>query len=515
MLTDAKATPVLELNSGPQDEAQLLTLAETVGNMGHWYWHIQSNAMTWSDQVFSIFGRDPKSFEPNQPAFLTAIHPQDLDRIQNHFDQARSDGSSFEFDARIVTPAGAIRNIIAKGQPEADEDGNAVAVFGVVTDVTDAFRTLQAVRDQKELLDLAGRVSRIGHWAWDPDRSCLAFCSDYLAQMFDIDAGTMLNQIQIPSDFSQLIDQGDKARYEECVSQALCDISPYEIEYRYHGTDGIRHYREIGQPLIDDGGSLTRFIATVQDITEAKNREADLEKARKELEVLVEAKDQLFSIIGHDLKSPFNNIIGFASLLSSSTISLSPEKVQEYAGLILEAAENTNALLDTLLAWAAVESGDLPYRPDVLSIAETFADGIRPLTTLVREKGVAIESNFKNHQIQADRDMVLTVFRNLINNAIKFCESGDRIVVTAAPYEEAPDYVLIAVSDTGVGMDAAKLNAFIDGQRLQTTTGTSGETGSGLGLRICQNLVRRHGGNLWVESDPGKGCTVRFTMPTP
>ncbi len=225
-------------------------------------------------------------------------------------------------------------------------------------------------------------------------------------------------------------------------------------------------------------------------------------------------QDQLFSIIGHDLKSPFNNIIGFASLLSSSTISLSPDKVQEYAGLILEAAENTNALLDTLLAWAAVESGDLPYRPGILSITEAFTDSIRPLTTLAREKGVAIESNIKKHQVQADRDMVLTVFRNLINNAIKFCESGDRIVVTAAPYEEAQDYVLIAVTDTGIGMDAEKISAFIDGRRLQTTAGTSGETGSGLGLRICQNLIRRHGGNLWVESDPGKGCTVQFILPT-
>ena len=136
MLTDEKATTVLELNSGPQDEAQLLSLAETVGNMGHWYWHIQSNAMSWSDQVFSIFGRDPKTFEPNHAAFLTSIHPEDRNRIQAHFDQARRDGSSFEFDARIITPAEAIRNIIAKGQPESDEAGTVVAVFGVVTDVT-------------------------------------------------------------------------------------------------------------------------------------------------------------------------------------------------------------------------------------------------------------------------------------------------------------------------------------------------------------------------------------------
>ena len=514
MLTDAKAKTVPKMPSGLEDEAQILSLAETVGNMGHWHWHIQSNAMSWSDQVFSIFGRDPETFQPDFPSFLSFVHSDDLRRTQSHFDKACADGASFEFDTRIITPAGAVRNIIAKGQPERDDTGAVISVFGVVTDVTDAFRTLQAVRDQKEMLDLAARVSGLGHWAWDPNQSRLAFCSDHLARMFGTDAGTLLTAIGNPIEFSQFTVPDDQDRYMQCVSSALTQSTPYEIEYRHKSETGVRYFREIGQPVMDDHGILSRYIATVQDVTETKNRERDLEKARKDLEVLVEAKDQLFSIIGHDLKSPFNNIIGFASLLSSSTISLSPDKVQEYASLILEAAENTNALLDTLLAWAAVESADLPYRPEDLNLEGIFGDSVGSLTTLAREKGITLESSLNTHHVKADRDMVLTVFRNLINNAIKFCDSGDRITVTAAPYEEVQGHVLVAVTDTGVGMDADKISAFIDGRRLQTTAGTSGETGSGLGLRICQNLVRRHGGNLWVVSDPGQGCTVRFTLPS-
>jgi len=190
----------------------------------------------------------------------------------------------------------------------------------------------------------------------------------------------------------------------------------------------------------------------VQDITDAKTRKSELEQARQEVEVLVEAKDQLFFIIGHDLKSPFNNIIGFASLLSGSAIAVSPEKVQEYASHILEAAENTNALLDTLLAWAAVESADLPFRPTEITLAEAFDDIVRPPRTLAREKGVIIETAFNETRVKADRDMVLTVFRNLINNAIKFCEAGDQISVSAQPHEESPDDVHVTVTDTGIGM---------------------------------------------------------------
>lgn len=146
-------------------------------------------------------------------------------------------------------------------------------------------------------------------------------------------------------------------------------------------------------------------------------------------------------------------------------------------------------------------------------MSAAFNDSIQPLVTLAREKGVTIKSSFRDVRIRADRDMVLTVFRNLINNAIKFCEAGDRISVSATSAEDSPEYVHVTVTDTGVGMDAEKVCALLEGRRLETTAGTSGETGSGLGLRICHNLVRRHGGDLRVVSDRGKGCDVHFTLP--
>ncbi len=513
MLMETVTAHMSGSDSGLQDDAQLLSLAESVGNMGHWYWHIQSNVVTWSDQVYRIFGCDPESHTPTFESFLAAIHNDDRSRVSNQFGHASKNDESFELDARILTPAGATRNIIAKGQPETDSAGTVVAVFGVITDVTDAFKTLQAIRDQKEMLDLAARVSNLGLWVWDPDQSCLAFCSEQLGRMFDVDQAHLLNHVNNPAAFSEFIHEDDRQTYSDTVSDGIADAKSYEIEYRKSSGQETRCYREIGEPLTDEKGALTRYIATVQDVTDTKRREAELEKARQELEVLVDAKDQLFSIIGHDLKSPFNNIMGFASLLSSPTISLSPEKVQEYAALILEAAENTTALLDTLLAWAAVESADLPYRPIDISLAESLNASLQPLATLAREKGVHIDSAIDDHKVKADRDMVLTIFRNVINNAIKFCESGDKITVSAILYEEQINYILITVADTGVGMDPEKISAFINGRRMQTTAGTSGETGSGLGLRICHNLVKRHGGTLWADSDPGNGCSVFFTLP--
>ncbi|MBT6959855.1 MAG: PAS domain-containing protein, partial [Rhodospirillaceae bacterium] len=139
MLTAAEKKTVLAGQGGSQDDARVLSLAETVGNMGHWYWHIQSDSLSWSEQIFTIFGQDLKSYQPDFEKFIETHHASDRDRVQARLEQAIGDAASFEYDARIVTPDGQIRNVITKGQPECDESGQVVAMFGVVTDVTDAF----------------------------------------------------------------------------------------------------------------------------------------------------------------------------------------------------------------------------------------------------------------------------------------------------------------------------------------------------------------------------------------
>lgn len=513
MLAAAADKSVRVRGNKGHEESRVLSLAETVGNMGHWYWHSHDDSMSWSEQVFAIFGQSPESYQPTFRLFLDAIHGADRDRVKDHIDAAVVNVESFECDARIVRPDGQIRNIITKGQPECDDGGRVVGLFGVVTDVTDAFRTLQAVRDQKDMLDLAARVSGLGHWVWDPDQKGLAFCSDHLAHMLETETETLVLQISHPGDFSLYVHPEDRDVYASVVSESIALGKPYDIAYRRQTEEGDRYYRELGKPILDESGSVQRYIATVQDITEAKARVAELEQARHDLEQSVQAKDQLFSIIGHDLKSPFNNIIGFASLLSSDDVDLPEEKTKEYAALIVEAAENTHALLDTLLAWAVVESADVHFKAINLDIASAVDESARPLAVLALEKGVSVSHDVAGVRVKADRDMLLTVFRNLINNAIKFCESGDHIKVTADIGDDAPDFVHIQVVDTGRGMDAERTQAFMRSRRLPTMRGTSGETGSGLGLRLCLNLVQRHGGDFWVESAPGLGSTVHFTLP--
>ena len=513
MLVETAKKLAQESDQKAEDESRVLSLAESVGNMGHWYWQTDTGAMTWSDQVYLIFGREPATFQPVYQSFLAQFHASDRDRVESHLREAMTHRDAFEFDARIVTPSGFVRNIIAKGQPELTQSGKVAAMFGVVTDVTDAFQTLQAIRDQKEMLDLAAGVAGIGHWVWDPDNRGIAYCSDNLARMFGTTEQDVIKSISHPSEFSRYICEQDSVAYAETVRRQVSTVESYETEYRCEIAGQTRYFREIGRPLVSDDGELQRYIATVQDISARVQREKDLEEAKRDLESVVAAKDQLFSIIGHDLKTPFNQIIGFASLLNDQDLNLSPDKVREYSGLIAEAAQNTSQLLDTLLQWATSESDMLPLKLLAFDLAAAVKDGIRPLQGLADAKAVQITAEIDSIYVCADRDMVETVLRNLINNAVKFCESGDRITIRAERDETDAARICVEVADTGVGMDEQQLGALSGHDSSISTSGTSGEAGSGLGLRLCKNLVRRHGGQLEIRSSAGQGCTARFTLP--
>ncbi len=513
MLVEAAEQKVSKHRKDAEDDARVLSLAESVGNMGHWYWQTETYALTWSDQVYLIYGQDAATFSPTFQSFLDQFHASDRDRVQAHLRQATEQKSSFEFDARIVTPCGFVRNIIAKGQPEVSATGQLIAMFGVVTDVTDAFQTLQAIRDQKEMLDLAASVAGIGHWVWDPDNRCIVFCSDHLAKMFGTTEHGIVRSVQHPTEFARYIYEQDATAYAETVRRQISAVESYETEYRCDVSGEIRFFREIGRPIVSDDGDLQRYIATVQDITTRVRREDELQSAKRDLESVVAAKDQLFSIIGHDLKTPFNQIIGFASLLQESAVELTPEKVREYSHLIADAAQNTSQLLDTLLQWAASESEMLPLKQIDFDLACALEDGIRPLRSLADAKSVLIDVDMRSVYVSADRDMVETVLRNLINNAVKFCRSGDRITIRATQDETDVGRICVEVADTGVGMGDEQVRVLVDGAPAQSKAGTGGELGSGLGLRLCRNLIRRHGGDFSIDSQPGAGCVVRFSLP--
>lgn len=254
-------------------------------------------------------------------------------------------------------------------------------------------------------------------------------------------------------------------------------------------------------------------LLNVFDITERKIAEDKLKENEAILEKQNIDKDLFISILAHDLKNPFNSILGFLHLLSKNIRLYDIDKIESQINIINESAHRVHNLLDSILIWAKSQSGTLSYSPKNQGLQTIVNDVVSMLKQFAESKTITIDNLISKHLIVfADGNMLKTVLRNLISNAIKFTQNGGRVHITS---EQSDAYVTITVSDTGVGLEPEMLDAIFQVSQMQTTKGTNNESGSGMGLLYCKNFIEKHGGTLWAESEKAKGSKFKFTLPTP
>lgn len=271
----------------------------------------------------------------------------------------------------------------------------------------------------------------------------------------------------------------------------------------------------VGRLIEWEGGPA--FLLSVVDVTDRHRSEKALIEKSKELEELNLQKDKLFSIIAHDLKGPFNSVLGFAGLLAAKAPKMAPEKVAEYAEVIYTAATSVHDLLDNLLTWASVQMRTTQLRKAPIDLHAVVDASFYPLQGMANEKAITVSNDIQDVTALGDEAMVRIVLRNLISNGIKFTPKGGTVTVSAEVQSgaNAKPFVRVCVCDSGVGMSRATLDSLFSFTGQTSSTGTQGEKGTGLGLFLCRDIVERHGGRLTVESQPGKGSALTFTLPLP
>jgi signal transduction histidine kinase len=231
-----------------------------------------------------------------------------------------------------------------------------------------------------------------------------------------------------------------------------------------------------------------------------------------ELHELNASKDKFFSIIAHDLKNPFNSIIGFSELQKEEIKSGDFVRIAEYAGRINISAVQTLRLLENLLEWANSQTGKILFNPAQIKLNEILNEEFSTLNDLAARKNIELNSYIPDNQtIIADKNMIKTILRNLITNAIKFTHKNGKVEVRAIIDNEN---VEISVSDNGIGMKEETIAKLFRIDANLTTRGTENEKGTGLGLFLCKEFVEKHGGKIWVESVPGKGSIFKFNLPS-
>nr|WP_282104103.1 hybrid sensor histidine kinase/response regulator [Methylobacterium sp. 37f] len=245
--------------------------------------------------------------------------------------------------------------------------------------------------------------------------------------------------------------------------------------------------------------------------------QAKLDEARREaeaksleLDTLNRQKTLLFSIIAHDLRNPFQSLLGLSEVLGKAVATRDHASIERRAKGINDAATQAYALLESLFSWTSLQMDTMAVTITDVALGTVGAEVMQGAAEAAADKGLTLSIDCRGATVRAQRDMLATVLRNLVSNAVKFTLPGGTITVAG---QRTGSGIEITVSDTGVGMPAGKVADLFRLDRRSTTNGTAGERGSGLGLLLCRDLVERQGGELTVVSSPDQGTTFRFTLP--
>ena len=307
------------------------------------------------------------------------------------------------------------------------------------------------------------------------------------------------------------------------ISAILCQIyitrEPFNYNTRNIDREGKEKWYQTNiTPILDEDGYVDRLILIDTDITDLKMAEnlikaqkVELEINRDELRLLNATKDRLFSIIAHDLKNPFQSIIGFSELLRDNFEDIEKERIQEYIDLIHDASVNAHELLKNLLDWSLSQLNHITLNPEQLSIKSLITNTIELLKPIAISKEIKlIDKSGEKDFACADSNMINTVLQNIASNAIKFTNKGGAVTFET---ESRDELIKIKIIDTGIGMTREKINALFNLENITTTAGTYGETGTGLGLIVCKEFIEKNKGKLFISSQPGLGTTVTLHLP--
>ena len=315
------------------------------------------------------------------------------------------------------------------------------------------------------------------------------------------------------NDNKQIISREEKWLTDEEDEAVIHNkITLKNIERKISLPDGRSVWLNINKaPLYNDKNDVIGIVGVMEDITQRIEFHEKLIATQKELELLNKQKDKLFSIIAHDLRSPFTGMLGFAEILIEDYAELSENDKNFYIQGIYSSLKDLLTLIDNLLTWARVQLSRVDFYPQEISLQMIVNSVFSSQRITANNKQIKLESEISGEiNAFADADMIETVIRNLVSNAIKFTNNGGTIKVNAI---NERDFIKVEIQDNGVGMKPEIANNLFKNDTQVTTKGTKGEKGTGLGLIICKEFVEKHGGKIWVESELGKGSRVIFTIP--
>jgi len=269
------------------------------------------------------------------------------------------------------------------------------------------------------------------------------------------------------------------------------------------------HFRSKPQEM-ENGDTLWHGL--IVDITDRMIADAEIKYQNKELVKLDAEKDKFFSIIAHDLRSPFNSFLGLTQIMAEELPSLTMAQIQEIAIKMSKSATNLYRLLENLLEWSQIKNGTFSFNPEVLQLSLVVNGCVEIMNVSAKNKNIKIANEIAvGIEVLADRNMIQTIIRNLVSNALKFTPKGGKVNISSKASDNKN--IEIAIHDSGIGMSHELIDNLFRIDMKTNRLGTDNEPSTGLGLLLCKEFIEKQGGKIWVESEVGKGSTFSFSIP--
>ena len=473
-----------------------------------WELWLDKDTLILDKNVPQLFGYDEKDIQKIPNERMNLVYKEDREVVSNAIKECSEGKSkSFELEHRVYQKNGSIGWLLLRGLHIPPQNNKPSRVIGSATDITERKNYEEELKKSEEKFRKVFENSGIGMVMVEPDGQFIkvnkAFC--------DI---TGYNEPEIiGKNFREITHPDDLDKSVGSTNELLEDISKETstIEKRYFHKNGNLIWALTTLSLIrDPNGKPQFFITQIQDITNRKKYEEKLLRYTDELKILNASKDKFFSIISHDLRTPFNSLLGISEFIIQSYEEMSREEIKESISNIFRSSQKVYLILN-LFEWTRMQSGRFEVEKTPLNLSINVGEILNLYIQSAELKKIKLINNVSEEiYIVADKYMLETILRNLISNAIKFTNKEGNVSISAI---RKGNFAQITVSDNGMGISEENQKKLFRIDTKFQTNGTAEETGTGIGLILCKEFVEENGGTIFVNSEEGKGTSFFFTLP--
>jgi PAS domain S-box-containing protein len=491
----------------------LLSITGSTAKVGGWEIDTDTMTLHWSEEVYHIHELD-FTFVPNFSKGINFYAVESRPIIVDAVTRAIKFGESFDLELEFITDKGNHRWVHSIGKV-IQENGKIRKVYGSIQDITTRKQVDEDLRASEALYRAIINASPYLITICDLDGRIKMF-SPATLKLFGYDdrdeiLGRLVSDFLVPE---------DRQRAMSDISLRVGGTKTGPNEYLAKHANGSTFYFEVSGEFIHNiEGVPIQMLLIGRDVSYRKQVELQIKLKNEELSKLNAEKDKFFSIISHDMRGPFNGFLGFTQILAKELSNLSKDEIQQIATGMNKSATNLFNLLENLLLWARIQQGLIPFVKEPIDLRRIVKQNIELMKPSANSKGIVIVNHILDETlVYGDQNMLRTIFRNLISNAVKFTPSGGQISVSSKINVEK--CLEVSVIDSGIGMSQEMINDLFRIDKKPNRKGTEGEPSSGLGLILCREFVEKHGGLIWVESTEENqqtgqqgGSTFYFTLP--